>query len=115
MSADLKQDIIQAARKGNCPEYKQNSHACWGCPCATFDDDTYICNSSKYDKAVYNAKPATAFGKLEFNPWTTLTIENCEKIILKPKGVEFEAELPTEHFDDIEEIIINGNKFVREK
>lgn len=61
------------------------------------------------------AKEGVAHGKLEINPWTTLTIENCEKIILKPKGVEFEAELPTEHFDIIEEIIINGNKFVREK
>ena len=64
---------------------------------------------------VDGAKEGVAYGKLEFNPWTTLTIENCEKIILKPKGIEFEAELPTKHFDEIEEIVINGIKFVKEK
>lgn len=56
MSTSLKQDIIQAARKGNCPEYKQNSHACWGCVCASFENEEYICNNVKYDKKVYKVK-----------------------------------------------------------
>ena len=76
--------------------------------CGPYSDPSY----AKY-KPLNAAKEGGAYGKLELNPWTTLTIENCEKIILKPKGIEFEAELPIKHFDDIEEIIINGKKFVR--
>ena len=83
--------------------------------CGPYSDPPY----AKYEFMdvfhVNVAKEGVAYGKLELNPWATITIENCEKIILKPKSVEFEAVLPTEHFDDIEEIIINGKKFVKEK
>lgn len=58
MSRNLKQDIIQAVRKGNCPEYKQNSHACFGCPYGELGENTYNCVNSKYDKPQsYKVKP----------------------------------------------------------
>jgi len=69
MSIDLKQDVINAVRKGNCPEYQQNSHACWGCPYAEtvsvtdIDIDnnsnyvTYECGNSNYNKKTYKVKP----------------------------------------------------------
>ena len=81
--------------------------------CGPYSDPPYAKYESMDLFHVDLAENANACGKLEFNPWTTITIENCEKIILKPKSVEFEAELPIKHFDDIEEIIINGKKFVR--
>ena len=60
MSTDLKQDILQAVRKGNCPEYKETSHACWWCPCAVFENDDYTCKNAALDtseKLVYKVKP----------------------------------------------------------
>lgn len=49
MSTDLKQDVLQAVRKGNCPDYKQNSHACFGCPWGELGETTYVCKNTKYD------------------------------------------------------------------
>lgn len=70
MSTDLKQDILQAVRKGNCSGYKSNSHACRWCPCAVFENDSYICKNTTLDtnkKGVYKIKPRkvkrTAFCK----------------------------------------------------
>lgn len=63
MSTELKRDIINAVRKGNCPEYRQNSHACWMCPHAisVLNSSNYIikydCGNPKYDKRCYIVKP----------------------------------------------------------
>ena len=59
MSTDLKQDILQAVRKGNCPDYKQNSHACFGCPWGELGETTYVCKNIKYDNdtKTYKVKP----------------------------------------------------------
>ena len=63
MSIDLKQDVINAVRKGNCPEYRQNSHACLGCPHAITVLERlgciirYDCGNTKYDKKTYIVKP----------------------------------------------------------
>lgn len=57
MSTDLKQDILNAVRKGNCPFRKMETHACWGCPHSTYEDNTYICHNSRYDKKSYKVKP----------------------------------------------------------
>lgn len=42
---------------------------------------------------------------------TTLTIQNCDKIILKPKNLEVEVKIETANFDDFDFIEINGHKF----
>lgn len=59
MSTDLKQDILNAVRKGNCPDYKQNSHACFGCPWGELGETTYNCKNTKYDNntRVHRVKP----------------------------------------------------------
>lgn len=41
----------------------------------------------------------------------TLTIQNCDKIILKPKSLEVEVKIEKDNFDDFDYIIINGHKF----
>lgn len=41
----------------------------------------------------------------------TLTIQNCDKIILKPKSLEVEIKIEKDNFDDFNFIVINGHKF----
>ena len=43
----------------------------------------------------------------------TLLIQNCDKIILKPKSLEVEVKIETANFDDFDFIEINGHKFKR--
>ena len=58
MSIDLKQDVLNAVRKRNCPFHKIDSHACWGCPYGELSENTYNCINSKYDKPKsYKVKP----------------------------------------------------------
>ena len=45
----------------------------------------------------------------------TLTIQNCDKIILKSKCIEVEVKIEIDNFDDFDYIVINGIKFRREK
>lgn len=42
---------------------------------------------------------------------TALTIQNCDKIILKPKSLEVEFKIEKDNFDDFDYIVINGIKF----
>ncbi len=41
----------------------------------------------------------------------TLTIQNCDKIILKPRSLEVEVKVEKDNFDDFDFISINGHKF----
>lgn len=41
----------------------------------------------------------------------TLIIQNCDKIILKPKSLEVEVKIEKDNFDDFDFIEINGHKF----
>ena len=43
----------------------------------------------------------------------TLIIQNCDKIILKPKSLEVEVKIEKDNFDDFDFIEINGHKFKR--
>ena len=43
----------------------------------------------------------------------TLTIQNCDKIILKPKSLEVEVKIEKDNFGDFDFIKINGHKFKR--
>lgn len=53
-----------------------------------------------------------AVGSLEPN---TLTIERCEKIKMHQKEIDIDFELDARKIENINTIIINGHKFVREK
>ena len=41
----------------------------------------------------------------------TLTIQNCDKIILKPKSLAVEVKIEKDNFDDFDFIEINGRRF----
>ena len=41
----------------------------------------------------------------------TLTIQNCDKIIIKPKSLEVEVKIEKDNFEDFDFIEINGHKF----
>lgn len=62
----------------------------------------------KYDKVEtvklmpYNGRPIDK---------RTLTIQNCDKIILKPKSLEVEVKIEKDNFDDFDFIEINGHRF----
>ena len=43
----------------------------------------------------------------------TLTIQNCDKIILKPKNLEVEFKIEKDNFDDFDYIVVNGHRFKR--
>ena len=45
-----------------------------------------------------------------YNP-RELTIQNCDKIILKPKSLEVEVKIEKDNLDDFDYIVINGHKF----
>lgn len=45
-----------------------------------------------------------------YNP-RELTIQNCDKIILKPRSLEVEVKIEKDNFDDFDYIVINGHRF----
>lgn len=45
----------------------------------------------------------------------TLQFDRCERIIFRNKTLDFQFEIPEEQYKDIDTIIVNGHKFVREK
>lgn len=90
-----------------------------------------------YDKCKYNGFPTMCAHKNDFENCTcfepieyekesypyqvlykdrlidkrTLIIQNCDKIILKPKSLEVEVKIEEDNFDDFDFIEINGHKF----
>lgn len=44
----------------------------------------------------------------------TLQFDRCERIIFRDKTLDFQFEIPEERYRDIDTIIVNGHKFVRE-
>lgn len=45
--------------------------------------------------------------------WSTLEIVNCREISLKLDSIGIETKVPLEYIDQVQEIEINGNRFVR--
>ena len=45
--------------------------------------------------------------------WSTLEIANCREISLKLDSFGIETKVPLEYIDQVQEIEINGNRFVR--
>ena len=56
-----------------------------------------------------------AVGKLDDLMSNTLQFDRCERIIFRDKTLDFVFEIPDERYKDIDTIIVNGHKFVREK
>ena len=64
---------------------------------------------NKEEPEVVNAKLMTDIDTC-MDP-RTLTIQNCDKIILKPKSLEVEVKIEKDNFDDFDYIIINEHRF----
>lgn len=45
----------------------------------------------------------------------TIHIGNCEHIYLTQKGIDIEVDVHIQNFDKIDEIVINGRRFVRSR
>lgn len=61
----------------------------------------------------YINESGIAVGKIEQPLFNTIQIENCEKIILKDKSLEFSFELVADKIKNYDTLIINGIKFSR--
>lgn len=66
---------------------------------------TYLDDKVKTEKLMTNREDY-------YNP-RELTIQNCDKIILKPKNLEVEVKVEKDNFDDFDYITVNGHKFKR--
>jgi DNA-directed RNA polymerase subunit RPC12/RpoP len=55
-----------------------------------------------------------AVGQLDDLMSNTLQFDRCERIIFRDKTLDFVFEIPEEQYKDIDTIIVNGIKFVRE-
>lgn len=81
---------------------------CW------FEDPQNNCKCFEpHEDGVITARLMT--DKENLTDLRTLTIQNCDKVILKPKGLEVEVKIEKDNFDDFDYIVINGLKFRREK
>ena len=59
---------------------------------------------------------ANAYGKLEADLIPhTLTITNCEKFKVQLREIDVEFELNPDKLENVDTIIINGYKYVKEK
>ena len=45
--------------------------------------------------------------------WSTIEISNCREISLKLDSAGIETKVPLEYVDQVQEIVINGNRFIR--
>ena len=45
--------------------------------------------------------------------WECLEIINCREITLRLDSMTVETKVPLEYFDQVEELVINGNRFMR--
>lgn len=77
--------------------------------CNHIDDFENCTRFKPYEEGVITAKLITDKDNL-IDP-RTLTIQNCDKIILKPKSLEVEVKIEKDNFDDFDFIEINGHKF----
>lgn len=108
-----------------------NSHGWWVCPKCGYGYIDYIGDLPKElsDEEVEMSKKlcdekfilpcdntwGVAVGKLAEDLMSNpLQFDRCEKIIFRDKTLDFVFEIPEERYKDIDTIIVNGHKFVRE-
>ena len=68
-----------------------------------------------FESNLYIHNDGLAVGKINEDLLSnTLQFDRCEKIIFRDKTLDFVFEIPDERYKDIDTIIVNGHKFVRE-
>ena len=70
-----------------------------------------------FESDLYIHNDGLAVGKINTEDLlsNTLQFDRCEKIIFRDKTLDFVFEIPDERYKDIDTIIVNGHKFVRDK
>ena len=91
----------------------------WVCPKCGYGHMDYVGDPPKDLYSIWTWKSdstATAWGELDpkLNP-QTLTITNCEKFKVHLREIDVEFELEPDKLENIDTIIINGHKYVKEK
>jgi hypothetical protein len=103
----------------------------WSCPNCDYGYMDYIGDPKQFSDEDIEMSKKIFEGKLHIpcdNVWgvgkiavtdpiaqNTLTIERCEKIKMHHKEMDIDFEFDTKKIENINTIIINGHKFVREK
>lgn len=106
----------ETARRGWCSNVDCLLEKCY------FDDNLNSCEFFEPTKCEKESYPSTLkYDKVETVKLMpdndrsidkrTLTIQNCDKIILKPKSLEVEVKIEKDNFDDFDSIEVNGIKF----
>lgn len=106
----------ETARRGWCSNVDCLLEKCY------FDDNLNGCELFEPTKCEKESSPSTLkYDKAKTTELvldssrsidkTALTIQNCEKIILKPKSLEVEVKIEKDNFDDFDFIEINGHRF----
>lgn len=106
----------ETARRGWCANVDCLLEKCY------FDDNLNSCEFFEPTKCEKESYPSTLkYDKVETVKLMpdndrsidkrTLTIQNCDKIIIKPKSLEVEIKIEKDNFDDFDFIEINGHKF----
>lgn len=68
-----------------------------------------------FESNLYIHNDGLAVGKINEDLLSnTLQFDRCEKIIFRDKTLDFVFEIPDERYKDIDTIIVNGHKFVRD-
>ena len=101
----------------------------WVCPICGYGQVDYIGDPKElneeelkqaqkmFESNLYIHNDGLAVGKINTEDLlsNTLQFDRCEKIIFRDKTLDFVFEIPDERYKDINTIIVNGHKFVREK
>ena len=77
------------------------------------DFENCICSEPPIEEEPEVVNPKVMLDNSRFIDSTALIIQNCDKIILKPRSLEVEVKIEKDNFDDFDFIEINGHKFKR--
>ena len=113
----------------NCNTKLERNGAWWHCPNCHYGQMDYIGDPKHFSDEDIEMSKKIFEGKLHTpcdNVWgvgkintedlmsNTLQFDRCERIIFRDKTLDFVFEIPDERYKDIDTIIVNGIKFVRD-
>lgn len=86
----------------------------WTCPRCGYHYEITAGDPPKDMRTIGKYPRTNSLGALELEP-LTLTITNCEKFKVQLREIDIEFELDPDKLENIDTIIINGYKYVKEK
>ena len=102
----------------NCTSYESCTQMGWSNAdqCASFKQRDDVIFANGYEQLFVPSDSAWAVGTLNVENLmsNTMEIKNCERIIFRDKTLDFQFEIGHDKYKDINTIIVNGIKFVKE-